>query len=121
MSTEKSCLIINRTAPYGSSHARDALDVALTSGVFEMPLTLLFSGDGVWQLRKEQQPDTIEQKSFAANLCVLPMYDIDRILVCSDAMAQRGLSLDELVLPAESVDAERIRTEIQQHDLVLTF
>ena len=55
--SEKSFLIINRKAPYGSSAARDALDVALTVSVFEQPLKLLFMDDAVLQLLPEHNAE----------------------------------------------------------------
>ena len=118
---KKSFLLINRQAPYGSSAARDALDVALTASVFEQDISLLFLADGVFQLLKDQQPQEIGQKNLAANLSALPMYDIDQIFVSASAMKERGLDKAQLSLPAELLDDQQIAALISRHDQVMSF
>ena len=118
---KKSFLLINRQAPYGSSAARDALDVALTASVFEQDISLLFLADGVFQLLKDQQPQGIGQKNLAANLSALPMYDIDQIFVSASAMKERGLDKAQLSLPAELLDDQQIAALISRHDQVMSF
>lgn len=121
MSESKSFLIISRRPPYGSSHARDALDTALTTAVFEQPVAVLFQGDGVFQLLKGQEPGGVRQKNLSATLSALPMYDIERLYVCARAMAQRGLNPDDLVLPVEVLDDAGIAGLIRNHDVVMNF
>ncbi|SEF92582.1 sulfurtransferase complex subunit TusC [Marinobacterium lutimaris] len=116
-----SILILVRSAPYGSSAARDALDAALTCSVFEAPVTLLFMDDAVYQLLKGQSPAGIGQKNLNAIQQSLPLYDIDRLCVAQSAMAQRGLSEDQLALPVESVDAAQIAELMAEHTHVLSF
>lgn len=119
--SQRSCLIISRAAPYGGSAARDALDVALTCAVFEQSVTLLLLDDGVLQLVRNQAPEAINQKNLNAIQQSLPLYDIERICVSRQALEQRGLSNDQLVLTVEPVEAEDIRTLIAQHDVVLSI
>ncbi len=119
--SELSFLIINRRAPYASNQAREGLDAALTAAVFEQSVSMLFLSDGVYQLLKEQQPAAIGQKTLSANLQVLPMYDIDKLYVCAQAMAERNLSTDQLVVPVELLDKHAINALIKQQDRVLTF
>ncbi|MBY4677193.1 sulfurtransferase complex subunit TusC [Marinobacterium arenosum] len=120
MST-KSFLIINRRPPYASNLAREALDSALTVAVFEQPVAILFLSDAVYQLLPDQQPAAIGQKSLAANLQVLPMYDIEQLYVSARALAERGLSTDQLAVPVTELDDDAVQTLIKQHDVVLNF
>lgn len=119
--SKKSFLIINRKAPYGSSAARDALDVALTISVFEQPLSLLFSDDGVLQLLPEHNAAAIGQKNLSANLAMLEMYDIDQLYVCSRALEQRGIRPSDIKLNITLLDQNGIATLIKQQDQVLSF
>ncbi len=119
--SSKSILIINRRPPYGRSNAREALDVALTCGVFEQPVSLLFLDDGILQLLRDQQGAAIEQKNLAANLGALPLYDIDRLYVAEASLQQHGLSDDQLILPVQTLNREAVQQLIRDHDLVLTF
>lgn len=118
---KKSFLIINSKAPYGSSAARDALDVALTVSVFEQPLSLLFLDDAVLQLLPDQAPAQIGQKNLAANLTMLEMYDIDKLYASHAALEQRGISAETITLPVTLMDNQEIAELIRQHDQVLSF
>lgn len=119
--TKKSFLIINRKAPYGSSAARDALDVALTISVFEQPLSLLYMDDAVWQLLPDHQAGAIGQKNLSANLAMLEMYDIDQLYVCRQALSQRDIHPDDINLKITLLDASGIAALIKQQDQVLSF
>ncbi|WP_428033821.1 sulfurtransferase complex subunit TusC [Amphritea sp.] len=119
--SKKSFLIINRKAPYGSSAARDALDVALTISVFEQPLSLLFMGDAVLQLLPDHNASAIGQKNLSANLVMLEMYDIDQLYVCRHALEQRGIRPDDIKLNITLLDQNGIAALIKQQDQVLSF
>ena len=88
----RSMLIITRQAPWTGPSAREALDIVLAGGAFELPLGLLFLDDGVFQLAPEQQAARLEQKDLTANLQALPMFGVDALFA-----ARR--SLDEAALP----------------------
>lgn len=119
--SETSILILMRSAPYGSSAARDALDAALTCSVFEAPVTLLFMDDAVYQLLKNQSPAEIGQKNLNSIQQSLPLYDIDRLCVDQSALSHRGLSEEQLSLPVESVDAAAIASLMAEYTHVLSF
>lgn len=121
MSDKKRVLIINRRPPYGHSSARDALDVALTCGVFELEVSLLFADDGVLQLIGNQQPKAIGQKPLSSMLSALPMYDIEQIYACADSVSRYGLEPANLINSPQLVDQRLIRQLIREHELVLTF
>lgn len=121
MADKKSVLIINRRPPYGTANAREALDVALTCAIFEMPVTLLFLGDGVFQLLKDQAPEAINQKKHEAMLSSLPMYDIDNICVVADDLIQRSLNENDLCLPVNTLTVQQYAEMIGQHEAVLSF
>ncbi len=121
MSEKKSVLIINQKSPYGDAAARESLDIALTCSIFEMPVTLLFCGDAIFQLLKDQQPGKIQQKKIEAMLSALPMYDITEIYVEHDSLIQNGLTDEDLCLPVTLIDQSSISQLINLHDTVLTF
>lgn len=84
--------IINSRAPFSSSHAKDALDIALLFGSYEQNVSLFFLGDGVFQLTEQQLPELISQKDFIKTFSALPFYDIENIYVSSECLAERNLS-----------------------------
>ncbi|UTW13497.1 sulfurtransferase complex subunit TusC [Marinobacterium rhizophilum] len=121
MNTPKRFLVISRRPPYGSSHARDALDTALTTAVFEQPVSMLFLDDGVYQLLQSQEPAAIQQKNLGATLSALPMYDIDQLYACNCAMHNRGLVAEDCLLPVQLLDEDGIAQLIRSHDVVMSF
>ncbi|KAA0875447.1 sulfurtransferase complex subunit TusC [Nitrincola tapanii] len=117
----KSCLLISSAAPYGSSAARDLLDIALTASVFELPVALLLIGDGVLQLKSQQQPQTIAQKNLNAIQASLPLYDLERIYVEAEAMSFYDLQLEDLCLTAQPLQSEEIQALIAEFESVITL
>ena len=117
----KSVLIICRSAPYRSSAARDALDMALSCAVFELPVSLLLLDDAVLQLLPGQQSGAIGEKSVNAMLGALPMYDIDRIYTSLASLAAHGLEAESLDPSPEVLDADELKQLIDGHEVVLTL
>ncbi|WP_174220777.1 DsrE family protein, partial [Pseudomonas aeruginosa] len=52
----QSLLIISRQSPWSGPSAREALDIALAGGAFDLPVGMLFLDDGAFQLAPGQQP-----------------------------------------------------------------
>ncbi|MCY1430221.1 Intracellular sulfur oxidation protein DsrF [compost metagenome] len=117
----KSLLIVSRQAPWSGPSAREALDIALAGGAFELPIGLLFLDDGVFQLAPGQRPANIEQKDLQANLQALPLFGIDDLYVAARSLAERGLGADGLKLPAQILDDAALRDLIQRYDQVITL
>lgn len=121
MSDKKSVLILNQHAPYGTSYAREALDVALTCSIFEMPVSLAFLGDGLFQLLKSHNTQQTGHKNIESMLSALPMYDIDQIFVCAEDLEANALSETDLGLPVQIISRNDLSKLLDSHDTVLTF
>ena len=117
----KSMLIISRQAPWSGPSAREALDIALAGGAFDLPLAMLFLDDGVFQLAPGQQPAAVEQKNLAANLQALPMFGVEELFACQHSLARRGLAADGLELPVEVLDNAALQALIARFDQVVTL
>ena len=117
----KSLLLISRQAPWSGPAAREALDIALAGGAFDLPLAMLFLDDGVWQLLPAQQPAQLQQKDLSANLQALPMFGVEALYACNRSLLERGLSSHSLNLPVERLDAQDLSALIKRYDLVMTL
>ena len=117
----KSMLIITRQAPWAGPAAREALDIALAGGAFDLPLGLLFLDDGVFQLVAGQQPGTVQQKDLGANLQALPMFGVEELFVASRSLAERGLADASLILPARRLDDGELGQLLDRFDQVVTI
>lgn len=119
---QKKILFISRHAPYGSSLAKDALDALLAASAYDQALSLLFMDDGVFQLLANQNPQDIAQKSFAAILPVLPIYEINSIYVHHESLIKRQITINELVLDSvQIIDSGAISSLLAQQDQLLSF
>lgn len=117
----KSMLIISRTAPWSGLSAREALDIVLAGGAFDLPLGVLFLDDGVFQLACDQHPAALEQKNLAANLQALPMFGVDALYVCGHSLVRRGMTHASLGLPVEVLEDAQLAALIAQFDEVVTL
>lgn len=117
----KKILFIQHKAPYGSESPSETLDAALVCAAFGQPVSLLFQGDGVWQLLNHQQGHALERKTLLAQLGALPLYDIEQLYVDAASLQERGLTLDALGLSVQALAADDIRALVAAHDHVLRF
>lgn len=117
----KSMLIISRQAPWAGPAAREALDIALAGGAYDLPVSMLFLDDGVYQLTDAQAPGAVQQKNLAANLQALPLFGVEELFVCAASLARRGLSDDALAIAAQTQTDEQLRELLPRFDLVVTL
>ena len=114
----KSLLVISRQAPWSGPSAREALDIVLAGGAFDLPIGLLFMDDGVFQLAPHQDAKALQQKDLSANLQALGLFGIDEVFACAHSLALRGLTLPA---SAEPLDNRAITQLIDRYDQVITL
>ncbi|WP_167854867.1 sulfurtransferase complex subunit TusC [Mangrovimicrobium sediminis] len=119
-STRKRQLLVLRHAPYHGAAARAAVDLALAMAAFEQDVELLFLGDGVLQLLKDQAADALGRKSLGRILSSLPLYDIERVYVDAAALARFAIAADALVLPVEPLAEAEIHALMNACDQLVS-
>ncbi|WP_159971232.1 sulfurtransferase complex subunit TusC [Pseudomonas sp. 8Z] len=117
----KSLLIISRQAPWSGPSAREALDIALAGGAFDLPIALLLLDDGVFQLASDQSPASLQQKDLGANLKALPLFGVDALYACKQSLQVRGLELAHLQPSVECLDDQALTQLIERYDQVITL
>ncbi len=95
--TVKKFLYVNRKAPYGTIYALESLEVVLIGAAFEQDVSLAFLDDGVFQLVKGQNTDGIGVKNFSPTYRALGDFDVTKLYVEKESMAERGLTEDDLM------------------------
>ena len=118
----KSLLIISRQAPWSGPGAKEALDIVLAGGAFDLPIGLLFLDDGIFQLLANQNAAAIEQKNLSANLQALTMFGVDDLYACNHSLSERGINPAGLaVADVQSLSTEEVRALIDRYDQVITL
>ena len=102
-------LVIIDELPLSGDGVRERVDLVIMALALDLPVQLLFVGDGVWQLKAGQSPDRVDVHDSTAAWRSLDLYGLDEIWVDGDAMRVRGMRADQLMLPATIVDAEALR------------
>lgn len=114
----RSLLVISRQAPWSGPSAREALDIVLAGGAFDLPIGLLFLDDGVFQLAPNQAAKAVQQKDLSANLQALGLFGIDDVFACSHSLSARGLPPPA---HAQALDSQAISKLIDRYDQVITL
>lgn len=113
--------IINTRSPYSSTATKDALDVALVCASYDQNTSLLFLGDGIYQLIKGQSPEDLPQKNPESMLQALEMYDIKHFFACEEDLKERGLQASDLTLPVALLQRNTIGEWLAQQDRIFNF
>lgn len=97
MSNIKKFLYVNRRAPYGTVYALESLEVVLIGAAFDQDVSLAFIGDGVFQLKADQDSSDSDQKNFSPIYQALGDYDVSKLYVEKESLEERGLSIEDLM------------------------
>ncbi len=92
----KKFLYVNRKAPYGTIYALESLEVVLIGAAFDQDVSLAFLDDGVFQLVKSQDTKEIGVKNFSPTFRALGDYDVTKLYVEKESLAERGLTAEDL-------------------------
>jgi tRNA 2-thiouridine synthesizing protein C len=119
--TIKKFMYVNRKAPYGTIYALESLEVVLIAAAFEQDVSMAFLDDGVYQLKKGQDTKGIGQKNFSPTYRALEGYDVEKLYVEAESLAERGLSEDDLLVPVEVMSREALAELMNEQEVILSF
>ena len=117
----KKFMLVNRTAPYGTIYALEALEVVLIAATFDQDVSLVFLDDGVYPLVRGQKTNGIEMKNFSPTYRALDDYDVNKLYVERESLQARGLTAEDLIVPVEILDSAQLGRLMAQQDVVLSF
>ncbi|BFM07144.1 sulfurtransferase complex subunit TusC [Halioxenophilus aromaticivorans] len=121
MADKKSTLFVMQHAPIGSRSARDGVEALMAFAAFEQPVSILFVGQGAFQLLQNQASEAVGLKPHSKLLAALALYDIDNIYICAQTLKELGLSNQPLCISAQPLAASEINDLIAEHQSVLCF
>lgn len=117
----KKIMFIMRKAPHGGIYSYEGLETVLIMAAFEQDLSMVFVGDGVFALVKNQDTDEIGIKGFIKTYGVLEDYEVEKIYVDRQSMEERGLATDDFAIPVEVKDAEEIAKLMDQQHATIPY
>lgn len=114
-------LFIFSHTPYGSSIGREGLEAALAAGAFEQNMAIIFIGDGLWQLKDNQNTDDSQRKNHQKMTSALPLFGIDSLYAQASGLETRQLNLNNLYLDVKPASNSDIQALITNAKHVLSF
>ena len=115
----KSYLFVLRNPAHSGAYVQEILDIILTTAAFDQEVTLLMLDDGVFHLKKNQQPDRLGMKDTAAIFEALALYDVNELYVEDESLAERGLNLSDLGLPVKQLSRSAVAEFMKRFDVLV--
>jgi tRNA 2-thiouridine synthesizing protein C len=115
----KKIMHVMRRAPHGSIYTYEGLEMILIMAAYEQDLTVVFIGDGVFALKKNQETAGIGIKGFSKTFMALDGYDVEKLYVDKQSLDERGLTEDDLVVDVEVMDASEIGQLMTEQDVII--
>jgi len=115
----KRILFIASRSPYADERAQELLDMLLVCSTFGAGVSLLFDGDGLWQLLPDQASDQIARRSIAAQLSSLPLFDVEHIYADAKQLAKLPLPVSELCLSCQPLSTLELAMLMTQHEHIV--
>jgi tRNA 2-thiouridine synthesizing protein C len=116
----KKILFALRKPPHSGAYAQEMLDIIMTVAAFDQEVSILLLDNAVFQLKKQQKPETAGLKDTAAIFRALPIYNINTIYAEMESLQERGLSVANLNDPVIEIPRNKIGEFFKQFDLVLS-
>lgn len=115
-----SILFIVQSDPYIGPSTNEAHDFILASTAYGHSAQVLFEGDGILQLRKQQKP-TSGQKNTAKRIAAFEFFDVEPLWVCQSAVKKKQMSKNELIDNLLFVDHNEKVKLLSNADFIIKF
>jgi len=117
----KKIMFVMQKAPHGTIYPYEGLEFILIAGAYEQDISLAFVGDGVYNLKKDQDTSELGIKGFVKTYRTLDDYDINKIYVDKKSMEDRGLTAGDFVVDVEVKTSAEINEIMNQQHAIFPF
>ncbi len=93
----------------------------LALSALEQRVSLLFIGDGLEHLLKNQDLSLAGRRPYTDTFKAYAWYDIEHCYIAETALIERAIELKDLNIPVEVLDRGAIQAQISQHDCIFNF
>lgn len=115
----KKIMHVMRHAPHGTIYSYEGLEMILIMAAYEQDLSVVFIGDGVYAIKKNQDTAGIGIKGFAKTFMALDGYDVEKLYVDRVSLEERGLSEEDLLVDVEVLDSSEIGALMKGQDVII--
>ncbi len=115
----KKIMHVMRHAPHGTIYSYEGLEMILIMAAYEQDLSVVFIGDGVYAIKKNQDTAGIGIKGFAKTFMALDGYDVEKLYVDRVSLDERGLSEEDLLVDVEVLDSSEIGALMNEQDVII--
>ncbi len=92
----------------------------MTAAAFDQDVSILLLDNAVFQLKGKQNPENAKLKNTAAMFAALAVYGIDNILVETESLQGRGLTISDFTQTVTEISRRDVGKFIKQFDVVLS-
>jgi len=114
-------MFVFKNPPHGNIHAYEGLEFVLITAAYEQDITLVFIGDGILALKKDQDTQELGIKGFMKTWRTLDDYEVEKLYVDKKSMEERGLTPDDLIVPVEVKEANDISGIMKEQHVIYPF
>jgi len=115
-------MVVFRTAPYGNIYSFEGLENVVMMAAYEQDLTVVFVDDGVLALKKGMDGSSTGIKDFSPTFKALePVYEVEKIFIDRASLEARGLTLDDLIIQPEVIEADQVEKMMEDQRNLMMF
>ena len=115
-------MFVRRSAPYGNIFEQEAIEAMIMFGAYEQDISVSFIDDGVYSLKKGQDPSLLGKKNFSLTYMILKDdFEINHIYVEKESLEERGLNESDLITEVEVLDRNALREKMDEMKAFLPF
>ncbi len=115
-------MFVCRTAPYGTIYEQEAIEAMVMFGSYEQDISVTFTGDGIFSLKKGQDTALLGKKNFSMTYPILiDDFEISHIYVEKESMEERGLTENDLATEVEIIDRNTLKQKMNEMKALLPF
>lgn len=116
----KRILFVQSRPPYGTLFGQEGLDALLMGSAF-VECTLLFLGDGIYQVLTGQKAGALGLKDYSVTFGALRDYGVTHVYCSKTDLEMRALETGDLVIPVSPLEDNDIKELMASHEVILSF
>ena len=116
----KSVLIRMSKSPLNGLISGEQLETAMVAATFEQEVSILFIGDGIFNLLPAKETKEVTDYNIEKMLLALPTFEISDLFVCQRSLEHRQIEVSNLPKNVKVITFEEQKSLIRTSNAVLS-